>query len=149
MLNYDETIILDAEELGEGSIGSSYVKDIVPVLTRFGISPAEIKEDFEPESERYTVTSQGRTYLVYSAEMDLSEGQNWGNATFALFDIVNRQLEGSPYRFYALNSGNDLTGIFLTIEEREKEVSSSKLRQVDWPYLPGPSHPWYGQLHGR
>ena len=31
VLDYDKTIFLDAEDLGEGSIGSSYKTDIVPV----------------------------------------------------------------------------------------------------------------------
>jgi hypothetical protein len=147
MLNYDGMIFLDAEELGEGSMGLSYAKEIAPALKRFGISAAELVEHFQPESGWYTVTSLGKTYIIYSPKMELGEGQNWGNATFAFFDIVNRQLDGLPYRFYALCGGNDLGGIFLTIDEREEEVRSSKLRKVYWPYLPDPFHPWYGQPH--
>jgi len=146
MLNYDEMILLDAEELGEGSIGSSYAKDIVPVLKRFGISPAELVEHFEPESGSYKVSSLGKTYVIYAPEMDSSEGQNWGNATFALFDIVNRQLDGFPYRFYALNGGNDLGGMFLRTEDQQEALRYIRSKG-DWPYLPESSHPWYGQPH--
>ncbi len=71
--------------------------------------------------------------------MDANEN-NWGNATFALFDIVNRQLEDTPYRFYAIYGGNDLSGMFLT-EEACDEAILSLPRKMDWPYLPTPKGP--------
>ena len=146
MLNYKEMIILDAEDLGEGGIGASYINEVAPVLRRHGISPAEIVEEIEPEIGSYRVSSQGRTYVIYSPEMDLSEGQNWGNATYALFDIVNLQLQDSPYRFYAINDGNDLGGMFLTKEAREEAILFIK-EKTDWPYIPVAGPPWYGKPH--
>ncbi|MGB8353573.1 MAG: hypothetical protein WCD79_06780 [Chthoniobacteraceae bacterium] len=146
MLNYDELIILDAEELGEGSIGSLYESYLVPALRLHGVSPAKIVEEFDPKAVSYRVISQGRTYVIYSQEMDTSNGENWGNATFAFFDIVNRQLEETPYRFYAFYNGNDLEGMFLTKEKRDEAVRFLKQKK-DWPYLPEPAHPWYGQPH--
>jgi hypothetical protein len=148
VLNYDDMILLDAEDLGEGSIASRYQKDVVPVLKQYVATPAEIMENLNTEANSYTVTSQGITYVIYSPDMNLNEGQNWGNAAFALFDIVNRQLRNSPYRFYAISGGNDLGGMFLTKETYDQAVKSLK-RKEDWPYLPEPQHPWYGQPHNE
>lgn len=146
MLNYDEMIFLDAEDLGEGSIGSSYKRDILPILARHVDSTADVIEELDTEVGSYKVSCQGKKYLIYSPDMDMSEGQSWGNATFALFDIVNRQLQNSSVRFYAINGGNDLGGMFLT-EETYSQAIKSLSRKTDWPYLPKPDHPWYGQEH--
>jgi hypothetical protein len=146
VLNYDDMIILDAEDLGEGSIGSSYNEDILPVLRQHVASPAELVEELDAEAGSYKVTYQGQIYVIYCPGMDLSEGQNWGNASFALFDIVNRQIQSSSIKFYAINGGNDLGGMFLTEEAYNQAVKSLR-RKEDWPYLPKQEHPWYGQPH--
>lgn len=146
VLNYDNMILLDAEELGEGRIGEIYQKEILPVLQKHVKSPAQIKEELDSDADTYKVTSQGRTYIIYSPEMDMNEGQNWGNATFALFEIVNKQLQDSSYHFYAFYNGNDLGGMFLNNETYEKAIKSLN-RKTDWPYLPKAEHPWYGQPH--
>jgi len=52
----------------------------------------------------------------------------------------------AAYRFYAINGGNDLGGILLMQDECEA-ARKSLLRKEDWPYLPTPEHPWYGQNH--
>jgi hypothetical protein len=148
MLNYDELIFLDAEELGEGSIAATYHSEIAPALQRYGVTPASVAEEFDADHTSYRVVSQGKTYVVYSPEIDISAGQNWVNATFALFDIVNRQLENTPYRFYAINGGNDLGGMFLT-EEACDDAIISLPRKSDWPYLPTPDAPWYGQPYNE
>ena len=98
MLNYDEMILLDAEDLGEGGVGTAYEEEIMPALQRLGVNPVEIEEELDPDASSYTVIAPGKTYVIYSPDMDMSEGQNWGKAAFALFDIVNRQLAGTPYR---------------------------------------------------
>lgn len=146
VLNYEEMIPLDAEDLGEGSIGEDYKEKVLPVLRKYVAAPAEVIEERDSKGDTYKVTSQGKTYVIYSPGMDLNGGQNWGNATFALFDIVNRQLQNSPRRFYAINGGNDLGGMFLTKETYDRAIKSLK-RKTDWPYLPDSSHPWYGQAH--
>lgn len=144
VLKKGEMIPLDAEELGEGSIGKDYAKHVAPAMRRRGLSPAEIVEEFDPEGASYRVTSQGKTYVIYAP--DTGRFENWGNATFALFDIVNRQLEGLPYRFYAFDNGNGLDGMFLTKGIYEEFVGSVE-RKIDWPYIPEPDPPWYGQAH--
>jgi hypothetical protein len=59
-LNYDEMILLDAEELGEGSIGALYKQDVVPLLQKHVATPAEIVEDLDSEIGSYQVTSHGK-----------------------------------------------------------------------------------------
>ena len=146
MLNYDEMIFLDAESLAEGGIASAYEEEIIPALQRLGFNPWEIEEELDPEKPSYTIITPGKNYVIYSPDVESSGENSWGNATFALFDIVNRQLEGTPYRFYAINGGNDLGGMFLTEKVRNEAIKSLD-RKDDWPYLPESSGPWYGQAH--
>ena len=89
------------------------------------------------------VSCLGRDYFIYGGN---DQEESWGRAAFALFDIVNRQLEGTKYRLFAINGGNDLSGIFLTVEQAEAARRSLPNRQ-DWPYLPVLKGPWYGQFH--
>ena len=56
------------------------------------------------------------------------------------------QLTKSNYGFYAINSGNDLCGMFLTKEQYKQAISSIK-NKTDWPYVPTQNKPWYGQPH--
>ena len=48
-------------------------------------------------------------------------------------------------RFYAVNGGNDLGGLYLTEEEVDaaRQALSSK---SDWPYIPTLQGPHYGQF---
>jgi hypothetical protein len=64
----------------------------------------------------------------------------------AFFTIVNDQLARSHYRFYAINGGNDLFGVFLTptLAEAAQKTLPNK---SDWPYLPKDEPPWFGQYH--
>jgi len=144
VLNYDDMIILDAEHLGEGGIVVSYEKDIIPVLQRYVDTPVVIFESLDAEDGVYKVLSQGKTYLIASPETEV--GENWGNATVALFEIVNHQLQDSEVRFYAINGGNDLGGMFLSEEAYNLAVNTYKRKQ-DWPYIPRLDPPWYGQPH--
>jgi hypothetical protein len=146
VLNTEDLILLDAENLAEGGINTLYKKDVLPKLQNYVSSAAIIEEEYDPQDQSYKVASQGKTYLIDSPGMNLAEGQLWGNAGFALFDIVNRQLQNSPYRFYAVYGGNDLSGIFLTREGYEQAIRSVT-QKIDWPYLPDSTPPWYGQPH--
>ena len=49
-------------------------------------------------------------------------------------------------RDYFIYGGNDLGGMFLTLDEA-KEAKKSLPRRADWPYLPVLEAPWYGQFH--
>jgi hypothetical protein len=141
-LNYDEFIPLDAEALAEAGIAQAY-EELCPKLQRFITEPARIEENIDSNAPSYSVAALGRNYFIYGGD---NHEESWGRATFTLFSIVNRQLEGTKYRFYAINGGNDLGGMFLTEVEAEK-ARKSLLRKEDWPYLPTSEAPWYGQFH--
>jgi len=129
-LNYKEAISLDAEDLAETGIKQAYER-LLPVLRRYVSSPAEMDELINNDLPSYSVRCLDTEYVIYSPDEDRS----WHTATFAFFDIVNRQLAGTKYRFFAINGGNDLFGMFLTAEQAEAAKTSIE-REEDWPYLP-------------
>jgi hypothetical protein len=144
-LDYDKLIFLDAEALAEGGIREAYTS-ILPNLKQYVAEPSEVREVADPSAPTYLVNCGGLDYPIYSPELPNDEGQSWGRAAHALFKIINDQLAVSEYRLFAINSGNDLGGIFLTQSEIES-ARRSLPRPEDWPYLPTPEHPWYGQPH--
>jgi len=141
-LNYDDWIHLDAEGLAETGIKTAY-DELLPKLRKYIASAAPIEERMDNEVPSYSVVCRGVEYFIYGRG---DQEQSWGNATFAFFDIVNRQLERTGYRFFAINGGNDLGGMFLTPAEAEA-ARKSLPRKADWPYLPKLERPWYGQYH--
>lgn len=141
-LDYDQLIHLDAEDLAETGVKAAYEK-LLPQLRKYVAAPAEVKERIDSGAPSYVVSCLGTDYPIY-AEHDQDE--SWGKATFALFDIVNRQLAKTPYRFFAVNGGNDLGGLFLTPDQAEA-ARKSLPQKLDWPYLPTAKKPWYGQYH--
>ena len=142
-LDYDKMHYLDAEDLAEGGIKRAY-DSIHDVLSQHLSVPAQLEELVN--SSRYLVKCADCEYLIYDPSLPDSEGQSWGRATYAFFDIINKQLANSDYRFFAINGGNDLGGMFLT-ESECLEARNLLPRKEDWPYLPTNEHPWYGQHH--
>jgi hypothetical protein len=144
-LDYDDMVILDAESLAEGGISEAY-ESLLPKLRQFVARPASIEEDIDDGAPSYTVRCGGSEFAIYGPELVDEEGESWGRATYAFFAIVNDQLAGSEHRFFAINGGNDLGGMFLT--QAAAEAARKQLpRKNDWPYLPNDQHPWYGQHH--
>jgi len=144
-IDYDKLVFLDAEALAEAGIKEAY-EELLPELKRYVQNSVKIEERLDADQPRYSVVAAGIEYVVYAPGLIDEEGQSWGRATWAFFDIVNRQLTGSQYRFYAISGGNDLGGMFLTAAEVE-EFKNSLGKKSDWPYLPTQEHPWYGQEH--
>lgn len=144
-IDYDKLVLLDAEALAEAGIKEAY-EALLPELKRYVPNPAKVEERLDADQPRYSVVAAGTEYVVYAPGLVDDEGQSWGRATWAFFDIVNRQLTDSQYRFYAINGGNDLGGMFLTTAE-VGEFKNSLGKKSDWPYLPTQKHPWYGQEH--
>jgi len=143
-LNYDELILLDAEDLAEEGIKEAYDSLLLPRLRQYVAEPLEVEEVADHDAPSYAVIAGGQEHIIYGRGVD--EEGSWGRATFILFSIVNRQLAGSDYRLYAINGGNDLGGMFLT--EREALWARQSLpNRTDWPYLPEDAPPWYGQFH--
>lgn len=143
-LDYDDMIHLDAEDLAEGGIVKAY-QEMAYLLRAYVPNPEPVTEELDDDVGSYAVFHRGIEYSIYHPALG-NEDNSWGNATYAFFQIVNSQLEGSTHRFYAVNGGNDLDGIFLTPEECEaakQRISKKKY----WPYLPTSEPGWYGQFH--
>lgn len=145
ILDYDQLIILDAEALAETGIGQAYER-LLPKLRNFTPHPALIEEVIDNDTPAYSVRCGDKEYAIFGPDLDGEEGSSWERATVAFFSIVNEQLIGTEYRFYAINSGNDLGGMFLTIAQAQ-ESRATLPRKQDWPYLPLNEPPWYGQHH--
>jgi hypothetical protein len=142
-LDYDQLIYLDAENLAEQGILEAY-NELKPKLSTLFSSLSEIEEHIESDTGAYSVKSMGKKYDIYGPKLNEGEGQSWGRATVSFFEIINLQLKGSGVKFYAINGGNDLGGMFLTDGEYKAAIESIETK-TDWPYIPKLEHPWYGQ----
>jgi len=105
-----------------------------------------VEEAIDNDTPVYAVRCGGKEHAIYGPSLDEEGGGSWGRATVAFFSIVNEQLASTAHRFYAINAGNDLGGMFLTAAEAEGAIGSLR-RKTDWPYIPQNEHPWYGQDH--
>ena len=145
MLNYNDLIPLDAEDLAECGIRNAYER-LLPSLREYLREPAQLEEIIDNDLPIYSVKSCGKEYRIYVPDLDEANDYSWGRATYAFFSIVNDQLNESPYRFYAINGGNDLAGMYLT-EEQALDARKILSNKTDWPYLPTDTPPGYGQHH--
>jgi hypothetical protein len=143
-LDYSKMVFLDAEDLAEQGILAAYQK-LLPELRKYVEAPDSITELMDPEAPRYAVRHRELEYVIYDPGIEDEGGRSWGNATYALFAIVNAELSNTPYRFYAINGGNDLGGMFLTTEQWDSAKKTIETRS-DWPYLPTADYPFFGQL---
>ena len=144
-LDYDQMVVLDAEDLAEQGIGEAYAS-LLPMLRRYVPDPQELVEDIDADTGRYAIRCGTVSALVYGPEEPGSDADSWGRATVALFDAVNAQLADAAVRFHAINGGNDLGGMFIT-PEQVREAQASLPRKSDWPYLPEAVPPHFGQGH--
>jgi hypothetical protein len=144
-LDYDRLVLLDAEDLAETGIREAYER-LLPELRKYVPVPAPVEEVIDNETPRYSVRCGGKEYAIYGPEVDGGEGSSWGRATHVFFALVNEQLVGSEPRFYAINGGNDLGGMFLT-PAQARAARELLPNRTDWPYLPADEDPWYGQYH--
>lgn len=144
-LDYDKLIHLDAEGLAETGIKAAY-EGLWPELRALGVEPLGVEEVIDPDLPRYAVVGGGAEQVVYEPGLGDDLEQSWGRASYILFSLVNSQLSESPVRFYAINGGNDLGGMFLTTADVER-ARAALPRKADWPYLPTLDPPWYGQEH--
>ena len=143
ILDYERMILLDAEDLAEGGVKAAY-DGLMDSLREYVRTPNAIEESLNSDLPAYAVSAGGVRYEIYSR--DTPNARSWGNAMYALFDIINRQLDHSVRRFYAINAGNDLGGLFLTSDQYDAAVRSLE-RKADWPYIPTQEFPWFGQPH--
>lgn len=126
-LDDEHLMLLDAEALAETGIKEAY-EGLQATLKQYVAAPLPVEEQIDSVNARYTVTAGDIRYLIFSDTTP--EADSWGNATYALFCIVNQQLAHSPYRFYAVNAGNDLGGLFLTQAQYQSAIASLKKRRI-------------------
>lgn len=144
-LDYDQWLHLDAENLAEAGIREAY-ESLLPELRKYVPQPAEIEEVIDNKAGRYAVKSGAKEFVIYAPDLHDDGGESWGRATVAFFTIVNDQLASSQHRFYAINGGNDLGGMFLTQEEAAAAQKAIP-NKTYWPYFPKDEPDWYGQYH--
>jgi hypothetical protein len=144
-LDYDQLILLDAEDLAEAGIREAY-ESVLPELRKHVPQPAQVEEVIDTDAGRYVVKSGTREFVIYAPDLNDEGGESWGRATVAFFTIVNDQLINSQYRFYAINGGNDLGGMFLT-PSQAAAAQKALPNKTDWPYVPKDEPDWYGQYH--
>jgi hypothetical protein len=125
VLDSTPPIPLDAENLAEMGMVAAYDVVAEEARKRYGVLFDDFSERTEDETASYFVTFQGCEHHIDS----------WEKAAMVLFDVVNRQIKHLPVRFYALNGGNDLHGIFLTPGAYDKAWADTD-RVQDRPYLP-------------
>lgn len=130
--------------MAETGIAEAY-EELGPSLRKYVVDPAKVEEAIDSEAPSYSVSCSGKSYFIYGGN---DQEESWGRATFAFFSIVNLQLEGIEYRFFAINGGNDLGGMFLTPEQAES-AKRSLPGKTDWPYLPELVAPWYASSTKR
>jgi hypothetical protein len=140
-LDYDGLVMLDAEALAEGGIGEAYEK-LLPALRVHVAKPEQIEEVSNPDTPSYAIRFRQMNHAVYGPGV---AAHSWGLATYIFFRVVNDQLAQAPVRFYAINTGNDLGGMFLTPEQ--VAAARKVLKKSDWPYLPTLEPDWLGQPH--
>ena len=144
-LDYNRLIHLDAECLAETGIGEAY-ESLLPELLRLVQQPARVEEIIDNDTPRYSVRCGTKDFVICGPDVESEDGDSWGRATAAFFLIVNEQLTNSLYRFYAINGGNDLGGMFLTPAQAQAAQAILPDKR-DWPYLPEDAPPWYGMYH--
>jgi hypothetical protein len=136
---------LDAESLAEMGIAEAYA-ELIAEAGDLGVDWLPIEENWDGKEEgydggpNYRVTLGGRTDFVYG---NPPSPDPWAMATATFFDVVNRQLVGRPFKFYALMGGNDLHAVLLTDEEFEA-AQKYHAGTRDVPYLPNKTPPNYG-----
>src|SRR5262245_56982129 len=130
-LDYDQLIPLDAESLAETGIGEAY-ESLLPELRKYVQQPTRVEESIDDDMPRYSVKCGAREFVIFGPEVDGEAGNSWGRATVAFFAIVNDQLANSEHRFYAINGGNELGGMFLT-PAQSRAAQEALPDKRDWP----------------
>lgn len=96
-----------------------------------------------PHASTYVACALGTDETSFTLELEGSEEQSGGRATFAFFSIVDRQLDLSEHRFHAIDGGDDLDGKFLA-QAACAAAMRSLSRGGDWPCLPTEELPGFG-----
>jgi len=79
-LDYDQLILLDAEDLAETGIRQAY-ESLLPELRKYVQRPAEVEEVIENDAGSYAVKSGTKKFVIYAPELRDEGGESWGRAT--------------------------------------------------------------------
>lgn len=137
---YDEGLMhLDAEDLAEAGMLTAFNYH-EEALKKYLTNTEKITERFNDGNSIYHVTADGQEYKIYDEEMRTAE--MWWRAAWVFSQIINKRLvkEESPYTFYLLYAGNDLSGVFLKPEEYALFLDKTKPNEQ--PYLAELDKPW-------
>jgi hypothetical protein len=109
--------------LAETGIGEAYER-LLPELRKYVPQPERLDEVIDNDTPIYSVRCGGKEHAIYGPGLSEEGGGSWGRATVAFFAIVNGQLAVAAYRFFAINGGNDLGGMFLTPAQAQSARAS-------------------------
>ncbi|QDU86274.1 hypothetical protein Pla163_34250 [Planctomycetes bacterium Pla163] len=139
----ESPIHLDAERLADRGIRRAY-RMLGPALRRVGVDPWPLSEGGEAIVGTYSVRCGDRTYeiagLHHASDGLDDDAAVRARATWALFDLVNRQLDGTGYRFFAVGAGPDLWGWLMSGEQARAAFDAAPEGSRERPYLPN-EHP--------
>ena len=123
---------IDAEELIEGSFSSLY-DDVREKLIKHGIELEEdcIEEDVDTSEGVTTINYNDQEYILCNNDIE----DSWERGAYVFFMIINSQIYDKNLKFYAVNGGNDLSGILLKKSEVARLMKSFP-DDEDLPYIP-------------
>ena len=123
---------IDAEELIEGSFSSLY-DDVREKLIKHGIELEEdcIEEGVDTSEGVTTISYNDQEYILCNNDIE----DSWERGAYVFFMIINSQIYDKNLKFYAVNGGNDLSGILLKISEVARLMKSFP-GDEDLPYIP-------------
>jgi hypothetical protein len=135
----ESPIHLDAARLAARGIRPAY-RTLGPLLRRVGVEPWPLLEGGERIVGTYSVRCGDRTYeiagLHHASDDADDDAAAEARATWALFDLVNRQLDGTGHRFFAVGTGPDLCGWLLSAEQVRAASAAAPDGSRQRPYLP-------------
>ncbi|MEA3264809.1 MAG: hypothetical protein U9R07_15145 [Pseudomonadota bacterium] len=144
-IDYDASIHLDAESLAEMGMKDAY-EELQRQSGDIGVEWAPMREKWDGQNAgydggpNYRVEVNGKVYPVFGSP---PAKDAWAGAAATFFQVVNSQLSGRNFKFYAINSGNDLLAVRLTNEEFQRAQIFHKGSPYA-PYLPNYDAPNYG-----
>lgn len=140
----ESPIHLDAGRLAERGIRPAY-RTIGPLLRRVGVEPRPLSEGGERIVGTYSVRCGDQTYEIAGLHLtDDGDAAIEARATWTLFDLVNRQLDGTGYRFFAVGVGPRLCGWLLSGEQARVAFETAPEGSRERPYLPNELPPENG-----
>ncbi|MHC4919144.1 MAG: M1 family metallopeptidase [Planctomycetota bacterium] len=138
----------DAESLAAGGC-DRFLREVEGLLHKEGVRLRAVEEKLTASS--YSLAVNGVTHLMYAQQDIESEatrpGITWGLTAARCFALINDLLRaaGSPEQIFAVGSGNDLQGVFLTAELVKQLQARGDAVATELPYQMTEKYPTFGQ----